>query len=78
MSGPFLFEAPYRGYLWRLEVSTFRGNTFANWRRWYRKEGEWLPGQEGCTFPLDALWELTEALIAHHGLTPPSVAKRVA
>ena len=71
MSGPFLFEAPYRGDNWRLEIATFQGRTFANWRKWYPKDGEWKPTKIGCTFPLDGLWELTASLMAHHGLTPP-------
>ena len=49
----------------------FQGRTFANWRKWYSKEGCWKPTKIGCTFPLDRLWELTANLMAHYGLSLP-------
>lgn len=68
----WLFEHPYRGDLWRLEVQTYRGQTRASWRKWYRdKEGEWHRTQTGVTFPLEKLRELTLDLLAHHGIDPP-------
>ena len=72
MSGPVLFEANHKGDRWRLEVTTFNGRTFANWRKWYPKEGVWTATKSGCTFPPERLWELMASLMAHHGLTPPS------
>ena len=36
MSSAILFEQPYRGDVWRLEVATHEGRTFGNWRKWYR------------------------------------------
>lgn len=72
MSGPVLFEHRHRGHLWRLEIQSFKGRTFGNWRKWYPAEGgDWRPTREGCTIPLDALAELTACLMAHHGLPPP-------
>jgi hypothetical protein len=56
--------------LWRLEVQTFRGRTFGNWRKWYRKGEDWKPTKEGFTFPLDRLADLTGCLMAYHGLEP--------
>lgn len=71
MSGPFLFEHRHRGHLWRLEVQTFKGRTFANWRKWFMGAEGWKPTKEGFTMPLDALWALTGNLMSHHGLEPP-------
>lgn len=59
MSEPFLFEHRHRGELWRLEVQTYRGRTFANWRKWFRDGEEWKRCKLGSTFPLEALWVLT-------------------
>ena len=67
-----LFEQMHRGDLWRLEVSTFKGRTFANWRKWYDKAGEWKPTKEGFTMPLEGLGELTASLLAYQGLEPPT------
>lgn len=71
MSAGWLLEVPHRGHLWRLDVQTFRGRTFGNWRKWYRKGEEWKPTKEGCTFPLDTLADLTATLMRYHGLEPP-------
>lgn len=74
MSGSVLFERRHRGNKWLLEVASYNGRTFANWRKWYQRDGDWLPTKEGCTFPLEDLWELTASLMAHHGLEPPERA----
>ena len=66
-----LFEHERRGHLWRLEVSDYRGRTFANWRKWYSDGGEWKPTREGCTMPIDKLGELTACLLSYHGLDVP-------
>lgn len=71
MSGPYLFEHRHRGHLWRLEVQTFKGRTFANLRKWYGAGDDWKPTREGFTMPLDGLADLTAALMAHYGLEPP-------
>ena len=60
--GGLLFETQYKDHLWRLEVSRFRGKTFGNWRKWWQKDGEWLPSKVGCTIPLSQIPELHEAL----------------
>jgi hypothetical protein len=72
MSGPVLFEREHRGHRWRLEVAEHQGRRFANWRKWYDAGGTWMPTREGCTFPLEALWELTGSLMAYHGLPLPN------
>lgn len=72
MTGRVIFEREQRGHRWRLEVATHQGRTFANWRKWYDKGGEWKPTREGCTFSLDGLWELTAALMDAHGLPAPA------
>lgn len=71
MSGTVIFERDHRGHRWRLEVATHQGRQFGNWRKWYESGGEWKPTREGCTFPLEALWELTTGLMAYHGLPVP-------
>ncbi len=71
MSGTVLFEHRHRGHLWRLEVASFRGRTFANWRKWYSTDGEWKPCREGCTMPLEGLGDLMAALMAYHGIDAP-------
>ena len=68
MTGP-LFETPERGgHLWRLEVVTYQGRTFANWRMWWRdkESGDLKPGgrDKGVTFPPERLLELLAALEA--------------
>lgn len=70
MSG-VLFEHRHKGHLWRLEVLSFRGRNFANWRKWYADCGGWKPTREGCTLPLESLAGLTASLMVHHGLEPP-------
>ena len=62
MSGTVLFEQRYRGDLWRLEIAQHDGRTFANWRKWYDREGTWKPSRQGCTFPLDRLRDLADTL----------------
>lgn len=57
-----LFEHLHRGDLWRFEVTEHRGRTFANWRRWFKSGDEWKPSRQGCTFPLERLPELGEAV----------------
>jgi hypothetical protein len=42
-----LFEQPYRGDLWRLEVATHEGRTFGNWRKWYRDGDTLRPTRQG-------------------------------
>lgn len=57
-----LFEQPYRGDLWRLEVATHEGRTFGNWRKWYRDGDTLKPTRQGVTFPVERLDELQAAL----------------
>lgn len=71
MTGTPIFEHRHRGHVWRLEVQTFKGRTFGNWRKWYAEGDGWKPTREGFTMPLEALADLTAALMRHHGLTPP-------
>lgn len=75
MSGRVLFEHRHRGNLWRFEVATFRGRTFAQWRKWYHAEAGWMPCRDGFTMPLEALGELTRALMEHHGIEPPEALR---
>ena len=71
MSGVVLFEHRHRGHLWRLEVATFKGRSFGNWRKWYSDTDGWRATREGCTIPLEGLGALTASLMAYHGLEPP-------
>ena len=67
-----LFEQPYRGDVWRLEVAEHDGRTFGNWRKWYR-DGEILkPTRQGVTIPLDRLAELGENVAGYFASQPPS------
>ena len=74
MSGP-VFEAVYRGRLWRVSLSTFRGKPrLAIWAHYQDDQtGEWKPcgGKReapGCIVPADRVDELAEAMsgIAAH------------
>ncbi len=71
MSGPVIFERQKRDKLLRLEVSSFKGHTFGNFREWYSANGEWKPSGKGLSIPLDALPALTTALLVYHGLNVP-------
>ena len=65
MSGAILFEQPYRGDVWRLEIASHEGRTFGNWRKWYREGDTLKPTRQGVTIPLECLCELHAALTAH-------------
>ena len=65
MSGAILFEQPYRGDVWRLEIASHDGRTFGNWRKWYREGDTLKPTRQGVTIPLERLSELHAALTAH-------------
>ena len=45
--------------------STFKGRTFANWRKWYLCDGGWKPSREGCIIPLERLQEFQTSLTAY-------------
>jgi len=69
MSGP-VFEIVYRDKLWRLSVSTFRGESrLAIWAHYQiRATGEWKPcggnrESPGCIVPVDRVDELAETVI---------------
>lgn len=71
MSGTLLFEQPYRGDVWRLEITSHDGRTFGNWRKWY-PEGDILkPTRQGVTIPLERLKELHAGLSAYLALSAP-------
>lgn len=73
MSGAeLIFEQPYKGHLWRLEISHYRGHARGNWRKWYQDQGEWKPTKEGCTIPLERVPELAGALTAYAATMAPS------
>ena len=65
MKEAILFEQPYRGDVWRLEIANHDGRTFGNWRKWYREGDTLKPTRQGVTIPLERLSELHEALTAH-------------
>lgn len=62
MENLVLFEQKSRGHLWRLEITTYKGRTFGNWRKWFWSETSWKPTREGCVIPLERLPELEGAL----------------
>ncbi len=55
MSGAILFEQPYRGDVWRLEIASHDGRTFGNWRKWYREGDTLKPTRQGVTIRWSAL-----------------------
>ena len=65
MSGAILFEQPYRGDVWRLEIASHEGRSFGNWRKWYREGDTLKPTRQGVTIPLERLSELHAALAAY-------------
>jgi len=67
-----LFEQPYRGDVWRLEVAEHDGRTFGNWRKWYREGETWKPTRQGVTIPLDRLAELGESVVGYFASQPTS------
>ena len=71
MTGTILFDQIHRGDLWRLEVASHDGRTFGNWRKWYRKEADWLPTRQGATIPLERLADLHAALTEYLASAPP-------
>lgn len=72
MTGRVLFERQHRGHLWRLEIATFKGRTFANWRKWYRSDDAWKPTRVGCTMPIDCLNDLAVGVTGYLGEAPTS------
>lgn len=66
-----LFDQPYRGDLWRLEVAEHGGRLFGNWRKWYNDGAELKPTRQGVTIPLDRLAELHAAIGAYLAAAPP-------
>lgn len=74
MTGHILFEQKHRGDVWRLEIASYQGRDFANWRKWYPHEGELKPTRTGLTIPLQRLPDLHAALaeyLAAHGPADP-------
>ena len=48
--------------MWRLEVTEYNGQTFGNWRRWWRDGVTLKPSRDGVTIPLERFPELHAAL----------------
>lgn len=65
MSSAILFEQPYRGDVWRLEVASHDGRMFANWRKWYWDGDTLKPTRQGVTFSLERLSELQATVTAY-------------
>lgn len=76
MIAAVLFEQPSGRDVWRLEVATYKGRTFGNWRRWFLQDGVWKPTREGVTIPVERLGELQDAVAdwrrANESAEPPS------
>ena len=65
MSGRVLFEWPKRGgYFVRAMIADFNGSRFLDIREWAERDGQPLATRKGATWPLEAMEELGEALIA--------------
>ena len=76
MTGTFLFEQPYRGDVWRLQIAVHRDRPFVSFRRWYDAGGgELRPTKDGVTIPLERLAELRNALNEWLAENPPGKRK---
>jgi hypothetical protein len=69
-----LFEQPYRGDLWRLEIVTHDGRTFGNWRKWYAVGSDLKPTRQGVTIDIERLPELHASIGAYLASAPPQAA----
>lgn len=56
-----IWEAPHGGELIRFSVCEYKGQRYAELRRFYRSGDGWKPSKQGCTMPLWALSELHRA-----------------
>jgi hypothetical protein len=72
MTAALLFEQPYHGDVWRLEVTEHNGRTFGNWRKWWRDGVTLKPSREGVTIPLERFPELHAAIGAYLAENAPS------
>src|SRR6478609_779418 len=50
-----IWEREHRGELIRFSISELNGSRFADLRRFFRRGGQWLHGNKGCTMPLSGL-----------------------
>ena len=57
-----IFEDKRGDEVRRLEVTSYRGSTFAQLRLWVRKDGELKPTPKGVTFSVDCLHDMYKAL----------------
>ena len=44
----------------RVEAKEYKGKFYVHLRRWYEKDGEWLPGAKGISLSMDEWKELVE------------------
>ena len=73
-----IWERLHRGELIRFSVSEMKGTRFADVRRMYRRNGEWLHSNKGCTMPLSALRSFYEGLGAYLAATESGEAQDAA
>lgn len=60
-----LFEQRQRGDLWRLQLSTYKGRTAIDWRKWYRDdEGVEHATRQGVKISLERQPDLLAAIEA--------------
>ena len=69
MSGRVLFEWRKRGGQFvRAMIAEYNGSRFLDIREWAERDGQPLATRKGATWPLEAIGELGEALVAESRL----------
>ena len=65
MNGKLLFEHPKSGDWIRVTIETYKGRSYANFRRWYGEVGALRPTRVGVTIPLERLPALHASIGAY-------------
>jgi hypothetical protein len=66
-----LLSFPQRGDTVLVQINQHKGQTFANFRKWYPDGKALKPTKQGVTIPLHALPELLQALGAYLATIDP-------
>ncbi len=83
MSEAFLFEAKYRGNIWRFQILEYEGQARVSVWPWYEDgDGQLRPGtgkygKGGFQFPIERLGELSESIGAWCDQNAPEGAPAV-
>ena len=72
MNSQTLLSCPQRGDTVLVQINQHKGQTFANFRKWYPDGKALKPTRQGVTIPLHALPELHKALGAYLATIDPA------